>query len=340
MTVGDYIHTQFVSVAPETPISELEAAMRDHGFVMVLNSDGEAAGLLTTADIPQGAETVPQCNFQKPVIADNERLPDIVSLMKRTGDHFLPVARNSRIIGAISADDMLQPLADTVKKYQLLFQHVSHDLRNEIANIRNILSLIEDVAEKPEVLELLQYGATAAQSAQEMLTDFLAIEKKEDDHAADRIVNLASFTAGCLEQLRGLLAGKEIILETALTGGEFFSKIDPLLLHRVIHNILSNAVKFSHASGTIKVASAIQNEMFLLTIQDFGTGIPLELQPFIFDHFTAAQRPGTAGEASTGLGLYFSRKTIERYGGSIRFTSEPGQGTTFYLELPHYEEQK
>ena len=65
-------------------------------------------------------------------------------------------------------------------------------------------------------------------------------------------------------------------------------------------------------------------------------GIPYEMQPFIFDHFTIAQQQGTSGEPSTGLGLYFSRKTVELHEGRIWFESDVVTGTTFFIELPKY----
>ncbi|RYE55203.1 MAG: HAMP domain-containing histidine kinase [Sphingobacteriales bacterium] len=60
------------------------------------------------------------------------------------------------------------------------------------------------------------------------------------------------------------------------------------------------------------------------------------MKAFIFDHFTTAQRKGTVGEASTGLGLFFARETVELHGGTIWFESQVGTGTTFFIELPQY----
>jgi signal transduction histidine kinase len=169
-----------------------------------------------------------------------------------------------------------------------------------------------------------------------MLNELLGIEKKDNDTSGFRNTDLAAFVVQCIEQLKGIFLSKDIGLETCLTSEDFFARIDPLHLQRVIHNLLSNAVKFSPQGGRIEVSSEIKSNRFRLAIKDHGIGIPFEMQALVFDRFTTAQRQGTSGEASTGLGLYFARQTVDLHGGRIWFESEVGQGTTFFIELPRY----
>ncbi|HEY8660181.1 MAG TPA: HAMP domain-containing sensor histidine kinase [Hanamia sp.] len=89
----------------------------------------------------------------------------------------------------------------------------------------------------------------------------------------------------------------------------------------------------SYPQSTIKVSSKMDGGNLILKIVDGGIGIPIKLQPEIFKKFTIAQRGGTNGEASTGLGLYFSKQCIEQHDGSIYFKSEAGKGTKFYIVL-------
>ncbi|MCO5946761.1 sensor histidine kinase [Mucilaginibacter flavidus] len=103
-----------------------------------------------------------------------------------------------------------------------------------------------------------------------------------------------------------------------------------------MHNILSNAVKFSPKNGLINISSKIIKSGFnkpkwLLAIKDDGIGIPFEIQGFVFDQFTQAQLPGTEGETPTGLGLYFAKKTMEQHGGRIWFESVENKGPLFLL---------
>ncbi|HEY9197579.1 MAG TPA: ATP-binding protein [Mucilaginibacter sp.] len=72
----------------------------------------------------------------------------------------------------------------------------------------------------------------------------------------------------------------------------------------------------------------------LISVEDHGIGIPDEMKDKIFDMFTQAKRSGTAGEQAFGLGLAISKQIIEAHSGRIWFESLPGNGTTFYVELP------
>jgi signal transduction histidine kinase len=72
-------------------------------------------------------------------------------------------------------------------------------------------------------------------------------------------------------------------------------------------------------------------------VKDTGLGIPDDIQDKIFDPFTTARRKGTQGEQPFGLGLYISKQIVEAHNGKIWVESEPGKGTTFYVELPILE---
>jgi signal transduction histidine kinase len=103
---------------------------------------------------------------------------------------------------------------------------------------------------------------------------------------------------------------------------------------RVINNLIVNAIKFSPENKSIDVSLRSNSHSALISIKDEGVGIPAEIKDMIFDAFTLAKRTGTSGEQPFGLGLSISRQIVEAHGGRIWFTSEMGQGTTFFVELP------
>ena len=106
---------------------------------------------------------------------------------------------------------------------------------------------------------------------------------------------------------------------------------DPLKLRRLVDNLLTNAIKFTPAGGTIEVVGEASEEEISLTVSDTGPGIPPEFHEHIFDKFGQAS---TGQRMSVGLGLTFCRLVAEAHGGSIRVESEPGQGTRFVVTLP------
>nr|MBP7261828.1 sensor histidine kinase [Bacteroidia bacterium] len=80
-------------------------------------------------------------------------------------------------------------------------------------------------------------------------------------------------------------------------------------------------------------AEAKENYL-LLSVKDFGIGIPADMQPKIFDMFTSAKRSGTKGEKSFGLGLSIVKQFVTAHHGRVWVESEPGKGAIFFVELP------
>jgi two-component system sensor histidine kinase VicK len=101
-----------------------------------------------------------------------------------------------------------------------------------------------------------------------------------------------------------------------------------------LENLLSNAVKFTHAGGQVTISLKNKGKKVLLQVSDTGIGIPQKLQTSIFDKFTKANRKGTKGESTTGLGLFIVKQIVDIHHGKIWLESEEGIGTTFFIELP------
>ncbi len=110
---------------------------------------------------------------------------------------------------------------------------------------------------------------------------------------------------------------------------------DPLRLRQILINLLGNAAKFT-TEGTITLGAGpcANGEGAWFYVQDTGIGITQEQQSRIFERFTQADGSTTRKFGGTGLGLALSRRLAELLGGSLEVESEPGKGSTFYLNLP------
>ena len=109
-------------------------------------------------------------------------------------------------------------------------------------------------------------------------------------------------------------------------------------ISQVIINLLSNARKYSPKGSPITVTVQQAGYEAMVSVRDMGVGIPVEVQPHIFEQFYRV--PGvqvqTGPHTGLGLGLYISRKIVERHGGHIDVQSTPEQGSTFSVVLPLY----
>ncbi|HEV2659613.1 MAG TPA: ATP-binding protein, partial [Ktedonobacteraceae bacterium] len=112
--------------------------------------------------------------------------------------------------------------------------------------------------------------------------------------------------------------------------------IDARRIEQVLVNLLTNAIKYSPAGGSIIATLAIDKstQMVTISVQDFGMGIPLHQQTRIFGRFMRADNARAAGINGTGLGLYLCHSLVEQHGGRLWFESAEGEGSTFYLALP------
>ncbi|HEX7559474.1 MAG TPA: ATP-binding protein, partial [Usitatibacter sp.] len=104
---------------------------------------------------------------------------------------------------------------------------------------------------------------------------------------------------------------------------------------QLMTNLVSNAVKFSPADATVEIElSRGAGGQARIEVRDRGPGIPKEFHSRMFQRFSQADGSSSRAKSGTGLGLSIAQGIAERMGGSIGFESEPGQGTTFFVELP------
>lgn len=115
---------------------------------------------------------------------------------------------------------------------------------------------------------------------------------------------------------------------------KLFIYIDTLKIGQALNNLISNAIKFTPENGTIELIVADHPSSIIISVKDDGIGIPTEMQPFLFDKFTRARRPGLLGEETTGLGMSVIKALVELHHGRIWFESQENKGSSFYIELP------
>jgi two-component system, OmpR family, sensor histidine kinase VicK len=112
-----------------------------------------------------------------------------------------------------------------------------------------------------------------------------------------------------------------------------YARIIPNKFKRVLENLLANAVKFTPAGGQVTISVKNKGRKALLQVSDTGIGIPEHLQSSIFQKFTKANRVGTAGEPTTGLGLYLVKQIVEKHKGKIWVESKENAGSSFFIQL-------
>jgi signal transduction histidine kinase len=122
-------------------------------------------------------------------------------------------------------------------------------------------------------------------------------------------------------------------IEYELSPGGLIIDGDQQRIEQVIINLISNAIKYSPKADRVIVKSFDMDDKIQVTVQDFGIGIEHAHLDRIFSRFYRVENLA-AHMSGLGIGLYISQEIIRRHNGNLWVTSTPGQGSTFYFELP------
>jgi len=150
-----------------------------------------------------------------------------------------------------------------------------------------------------------------------------------------------SFILDITDTFRDLADAKQIKIVVEHTGKKIFALFDHGKIERILFNLLSNALKFTHTGGivTVEVAEISFNEpdqLYLVgvSVRDTGIGLSSEQAQHVFDRFYQVDAPASMLNQGSGIGLSITRELVEIHGGKIAVESEPGVGSTFKIELP------
>ena len=110
--------------------------------------------------------------------------------------------------------------------------------------------------------------------------------------------------------------------------------VDKSRIGQVLTNLINNAIKYSPNADKIIVSSKKVYGNVIVSVQDFGIGIPKNQQLKVFDRFYQVDNPRAKTYPGLGLGLYISKEIITKHGGELWLESKEGKGSTFYFSLP------
>ncbi|MBT6499551.1 MAG: response regulator [Deltaproteobacteria bacterium] len=220
-----------------------------------------------------------------------------------------------------------------------LLSITSHDLRSPLNGILGFTDLVmQDKSLSDRNRDFLQNVMDSGDFLLNLINDILDLGRvQSESHELNMLpVSIMDLMESSLNTVRHMASPKGIELVTEILCDE-----PPLIsgdknaLIRIFNNLLSNAIKFTPKNGKVKqIIEETENNRLCISIIDTGIGIPAASIPFLFDKFSKASRPGTAGEKSTGLGLSITKELIERHDGSVEVTSEVEKGTCFKLLFP------
>ena len=230
------------------------------------------------------------------------------------------------------------------KENKELISTISHDLKTPITAVKGYVEGIMDgVADTPEKMD--RYVRTIYNKTNEMdhlineLTFYSKIDTNRIPYTFSKL-NVEDYFSDCAEEL-GLemeTRGIELVYANYVEKGVQVIA-DGEQIRRVIHNIVSNAIKYMEKPrGIIQLRVKDVGDFIQVEIEDNGKGIAAKDLPYIFDRFYRTDVSRNSSKGGSGIGLSIVKKIMEDHGGKVWATSRLGIGTIMYFVLRKYQE--
>ncbi len=242
--------------------------------------------------------------------------------------------------------DITDQVAENRQKAEFV-STASHEMRTPIAAIEGYIGLALNPSTATIDDKARAYLTKAHESANhlgELFQDLLDISKAEDGRLKTnpQPIEVGAFLRDIIASLLPSAAEKQITLAytpdtaggTQMVQPMYFVHADPNHYREVISNLITNAIKYTHAGGTVTLDIAGDADHVTLSVVDSGIGIPSDDIPHLFQKFYRVDNSDTREIGGTGLGLYLSRKLVESMNGRIWVESIYGKGSMFFVELP------
>jgi len=215
--------------------------------------------------------------------------------------------------------------------------NVSHELRTPLTSIRTYTeTLIDGALEDADTAHsFLQIIDEEAKRMANLVTDLLELSRLDSKRSASEmdVVDLLGLLRLTVRQCQVLAEKKGQHIELAGETASCFTVANAHRINQVMHNVLSNAIKYSPENTTVHVTIQTDDFHHRITVQDEGIGIPKESVGRIFERFYRVDKARSRAMGGTGLGLAIAKEIMEEHGGSIHAQSTPDHGTTMTLQF-------
>lgn len=208
----------------------------------------------------------------------------------------------------------------------------SHELKTPLTSIKAYNQILERIDDPEKRKPFIKKSADHIVRLERLIGDLLDVTKINAGKMNYDMAPLSfrALLSDSIDSIQHSITSHEIVLESA---PDIQYNGDHIRLEQVIHNFLSNAVKYSPGAKKVLVNSKIEHGNIIVSVQDFGIGIARENLDRLFERYYRVDNTAMRFEG-LGLGLFISAEILRKHGGSFWIESEQGKGSTFYFRLP------
>lgn len=250
----------------------------------------------------------------------------------------IPVTSNDEIGDlAASFNEMTDALSRLESMRKSFIADVSHELKTPMTTIGGFIDgIIDGTIEYEKQNHYLMLVSEEIKRLSRMVNSMLNIARIESE---EFIIKPTKFDFK--ETVLNVVLSQEQRIESGkidIVGLDMFDSVtvfaDKDLIHRVVYNLVDNAIKFTNEGGTISFKLKFDSSKLAFYVSNTGKGISPGDLPYVFERFYKSDKSRSANKSSTGLGLYMAKTIIKKHGGSISVKSKENELTTFCFVLP------
>jgi len=216
-----------------------------------------------------------------------------------------------------------------------LYTNITHEFRTPLTVI---LNLAEELRMNPKIKWEKRIKTIQRNGSQllDLINQMLDLSKLQEGSLQANYVqgDIIKYLKYLTESYQSMAMSQNKKLSFLGEPTEFMMDYDTNKLHRILENLVSNAIKFTPGFGTIKISVFGRETALWINVEDSGIGIPKEKVPHIFDRFYQVDNTNTREEEGTGIGLALVKEMVELLKGRIEVESEINRGTVFKIILP------
>ena len=282
------------------------------GYVVFRNIIHPVERLTTAAHAVSQGDLGARVAIAPAALGDDE-LTDLASTFNSMADHLQQAERLRR--------DMTADIA--------------HELRTPLSVIRaNLEAMLDGVY--PSDAEHLRSALDQATLLSRVIDDLrtLALAEAGQLPLQRQPTQLAQLIPDWLASFESQAATQQATLRTDLAPDLPPVDVDPDRIWQTMAILISNALRYTSAGGSITVGARREGQRVLIEVADTGSGIAQEDLPYVFDRFYRADKSRSRSGGGSGLGLAIAKSIVEAHGGAITVASEVGQGTSMRVQLP------
>jgi signal transduction histidine kinase len=252
------------------------------------------------------------------------------SAAARTRMHAAITAKNEELSAANGA------LQKSIVEREALVHMIIHDLKSPLHQTEALIQAMGELDGMPAMgLKMMDKVKVTNGRGIALIADLLALYQiQNQEQASTESVDAAQLVTEIVAAMEGYAQQKGITLQLQLPDKLPTIRSNPSMLTRVLENLISNALKFSKRSTTVRVLASLEQGELVFSVADEGPGISQEDQAHLFEKFRKLSARPTGGEHSNGLGLAIVKKLAEQLRGRVGVQSELGKGARFWVALP------